>query len=188
MSARTSVRAASDAARHGAGGGRHRRVAGSVGIGARTRSWLVAAVAAAAIVGVGGTAHAVWSSRGAGSGTSSTGSATASVTLSAGTATGALRPGSAVTLSTTATNPNGAPLRITSLVLDTTRGTNGVAVSGATGTCAASWFTYTASTTGWTVPANGSTSINLPGALAMATAAPTGCQGATVTVYLQAGA
>lgn len=157
-------------------------------MGARTRAWLVAAVAVTAVVGAGGTAHAYWTTRGAGSGTSSTATAATSVTLSAGTATGALRPGGTVTLATTASNPNATPLRISSLVLDTTRGSSGFAITGASGTCSASSFAFTASATGWTVPANGSTTISLPGALTMATAAPTGCQGATVTVYLQAGA
>ena len=152
---------------------------------ARTRAWLVAAVAVAAVVGVGGTAHAFWTSRGAGTGSSTTGSATQSVTLSAGSATGALRPGGSVTLATTASNPNAAPVRISSLVLDTTRG---ISIAGASGACPTSAFAFTPSSAGWTVPANGSTTISLPGALSMATDAPTGCQGATVTVSLQAGA
>lgn len=152
------------------------------------RAWLVAAVAVVAILGVGGTAHAVWTTSGAGAGASSTGSAASAVTLAAGTATDALRPGGAAEVRTTATNPNAAPVRLASLALDTTRGTNGILVSSASGTCPASAFAFSPSATGWTVPANGSLAIVLPGAVAMSTDAPSGCQGATVTVYLRAGA
>ncbi|SDH09913.1 hypothetical protein [Agrococcus jejuensis] len=168
-------------------GGRHRRIPARAGMGARTRGWLVAAVAVTAIVGVGGTANAVWSAQGSGSGTSTTGTASASVALSEGASTGSLRPGASVAVATTATNPNAADVRITSLVLDTARGSSGFGITGASGTCPASAFTFSESSAGWNVPANGSTTISLSGALAMTSSAPSGCQGATVTVYLKAG-
>lgn len=190
MSVRERDRVAIDAASAGhrrTAGGRQRRVAPSARMDARTRGWLVAAVAVAAIVGVAGTANAVWSAQGSGSGTSTTGTAAASVTLSAGASTGSLRPGGSVAVATTATNPNAADVRITSLVLDTSRGDGGFAVSGASGTCPTSAFTFAQSASGWNVPADGSATITLPAALAMASSAPSGCQGATVTVYLRAG-
>ncbi|MFC7430337.1 MULTISPECIES: hypothetical protein [unclassified Agrococcus] len=152
------------------------------------RAWLVATVAMVAILGIGGTAHAVWTTSGAGAGASGTGSAASAVTLAAGTATDALRPGGTAEVRTTATNPNAAPVRLGALALDTTRGTSGILVAGASGTCPASAFSFTPSAAGWTVPANGSSAIVLPGAVGMAANAPTGCQGATVTVYLRAGA
>lgn len=178
---------ATPAGHHRSVGGRHRRVPAGAGMRARTRGWLVAAVAVAAIVGMGGTANAFWTTQGTGTGSSATGTATASVTLSAGASTGALRPGSSVAVTTTATNPNDAEVRITSLVLDTMRGDGGFGIAGASGTCPASAFAFTGSAAGWDVPRDGSRTISLPGALTMTSTAPTGCQGATVTVFLRAG-
>ncbi|GAB3402691.1 hypothetical protein GCM10027515_12730 [Schumannella luteola] len=139
-----------------------------------------------ALLAVGGAAWAFFTGAGTGSAaaSSSTGSA---VTLTTATVTTDLLPGGTTALALTAAS-DGGTARIPSLVLD------GAAASAITvdaqhsAACPASWFAYTAQSTGWTVPAAPATlDITLPAALALAADAPSACQGATVTVKLKAG-
>jgi hypothetical protein len=158
------------------------------------RVGLIVAAAIILVVGGSGVAYAYWSAGGSGAALGGTGT-TVPITLSAGTPTGGLVPGSTATVALVATNTNTATVHFSSLTLDTTQGTGGLSVDASHGGCSVSAISYTAQTnggSGWTVPGkvgsvNGTLSITLPGALAMATSAANACQGATFTVYLLAG-
>lgn len=159
----------------------------------RKRFALAALAVAALVAASGSAAYAYWKAGGSGSGSGLTGTTTA-LTLSTGTAAPGLYPGTSVTVSITATNPNTAPIRISSLAIDTTQGTSGFAVDAGHSGCtlaALSFTTQTNAGAGWTIPAkvgatNGSLAISLPSSLALATGAANACQGATFTAYLKA--
>jgi len=159
----------------------------------RTRVALGAFAVAALVAASGSAAYAYWKAGGGGTGSGLTGTTTA-LTLSAGTVASGLYPGTSVTVSITASNPNTAPIRISSLALDTTQGTSGFAVDAGHSGCTLSALSFTTQTNagaGWTVPAkvgatNGSLPISLPASLALSTGAANACQGATFTVYLKA--
>lgn len=141
-------------------------------------------------VAAGGAAAAYFRSAGTGSGSGATGSSTMTLSLTPGTAAGDLYPGGAGTVTATLTNPGDASVRLPSVRIDTSRGTNGFTLDGGHSGCPASAFAFTAQNnggSGWTVAARQSTSIVLPGSLTTATTAPDSCQGATVTVHLKAG-
>ena len=155
-----------------------------------SRRMRVLAIAACVILlgAAAGTAVAFWRGTGTGNGAGAVGT-TAAITLTAGTASADLYPGGTATVSTTANNTNGASVRIGSLTLDTTRGTNGFAVDAAHGTCPASTFGFVTQSnggTGWTIPGNGSLATSMAGSLTMASTAVNACQGVKVTVYLKA--
>jgi hypothetical protein len=85
-------------------------------------------------------------------------------------------------------NPNAATVRVGSLALDTSQGTNGFAVDAGHAGCnvnALSFVTQTNGGAGYTVPGTGSVSLTLPNAVSMASSAANACQGAAFTVYLQ---
>lgn len=148
------------------------------------------------VLGTAGAASGYWSAAGGGGGGASTG-APVPVELRPGTPAATMRPGGSSDVVLTASNPDDAAAQLASLRLDTTRGTGGFAVDDAHPACPPSTFGLTAPTfdnggAGWTVPgASGGTpgtlAVTLPAALTMATSAANGCQGATVTVYLEAG-
>jgi hypothetical protein len=158
------------------------------------RTVLTVAAAIILLAGGSGVAYAYWDAGGIGAALGGTGT-TVPITLSAGTPTAGLVPGSNASVVLTATNPNAAAVHVTSLTLDPTQGTSGFSVDGAHGGCTLSALSFTTQTnggSGWEVPGkvgstNGTLSITLPAALAMATSAANACQGATFTVYLLAG-
>lgn len=149
----------------------------------------------AAIVGLvvalgaaGGAASGVWRVTGTGTGNGATG-ITLAATLTPGAVAADLYPGAGATVTTTASNPNSTPVRIVSLALDTSRGTNGFSVDSAHAGCATSSFGFTTqnnSGNGWNLPASGSLTISLPGSITMASNAASACQGVIVTVFLKA--
>jgi hypothetical protein len=156
----------------------------------RLRAVVVPALLLLATVGTVGTATAYWTRGGTGSGAASASTAPTPVTLGAATPTAQLYPGGAAGVVLQATNPNAATLRIGSLVLDTTQGSGGLAVDAAHSGCALTALAFTPQTndgSGWTLPASGSLSINLPASLTMTASAANACQGALFTVYLKAG-
>jgi hypothetical protein len=152
-------------------------------------------VSAVVLAGAGSGAWAYWRAGGSGAGSGGTGT-TAAISLSAGTPSAQLFPGGTTDVVFIASNPNRSPVRIGSLVIDTTQGTGGLAVDAGHSACGVSALSFTTQSNGgagWTVPAklgsvNGTLSITLTAALAMSTAAANACQGATFTVYLGAGA
>ena len=150
------------------------------------------AVALAGVLALllGGVAVAHWLGMGTGSGSAGTGTGLA-LTLSPGSTTTQLLPGGSADVAVTVTNPNTYAAKISALQLATGQGSGGYAVDSGHSGCGLSVLTFTASSTGWTVPArsgatNGSLAITLPGALAMSSSAASACQGATFSTYLTA--
>jgi len=152
-------------------------------------------LASTVLVGAFSGAWAYFSGGGSGSGSGSTGTALA-VTLAPATATAGLYPGGTTNVVLSASNPNTSAVRLATLSLEPSQGTGGFAVDAGHSGCAVgvlSFSTQNNGGSGWTVPAkvgavNGTLSITLPNALAMTAAAANACQGATFTVYLNAGA
>jgi hypothetical protein len=143
------------------------------------------------MIGGAGVAYAYWSAGGAGTGFGANGTTTP-LTLSAGTPTGTLLPGGQTSVLLNLTNPNTARVRVSSLALDTTQGTNGFSVDAAHSGCTLSTLSFATQTNagaGWTVDGkvgttNGTLSVTLTNALSMSLSAVNACQGATFTVYL----
>ncbi|MDJ0347942.1 hypothetical protein [Cryobacterium sp. PH29-G1] len=143
---------------------------------------------------LGGVAYSLWSTWGDGMGTASTGT-TLPIALAPATTTALLVPGGTAAVTLSASNPNTFAVRIGSISLDTTRGTQAIVADSAHSACATSALSFTVQTntgTGWTVPAKsaatpGTVTISLANALAMRADAASACQGATFTVYLVTG-
>jgi hypothetical protein len=110
------------------------------------------------------------------------------VTLTPASPTTALYPGGSADIAVTVSNPNGGAVVIPSLALDTSKGTNGLAVDGSHPACDLADLTVAGAAGNWTIPAHASAfAIDLPGAISLATSAADACQGATFTVYLEVG-
>ena len=145
---------------------------------------LVAVVAACASAVVG----AMWSGSGSGSGTLPV-ETVAAVTLTPGSPTTALYPGTSGDVAVSIVNDNTYRAYIGSLVLDTTQGSNGFAVTGGQPGCDTAVLSYTTqsnSGAGWFVPAGSTLDLDLPNAIVLDTSAASECQGATFVVYLLA--
>lgn len=144
---------------------------------------------------VGSSAFAYWGSGGAGGGGGTTASSVA-VTLSPGVATAGLRPDGVGDVVVQVSNPNSYVAELGSLALDVTQGDGGYGVDAEHADCALATLNYTTQSNGgagWAVPAasggdDGNLSITLSDALGMGADAANACQGATLTVYLTAGA
>ena len=142
----------------------------------------------------GGAAVAFWSASGTGSGGAVSGTAQ-SLTVTAAAATAGLHPGGQSAVALVLSNPNTFPVRVPSLVLDTTQGSGGFAVDAAHSGCGLGTLNFTTQTNagaGWTVPArvgvtNGQLTLSLTGALAMSLTAADACQGAAFTVFVRVG-
>jgi hypothetical protein len=148
----------------------------SVGVG------IAAALIAAAAAG------GYWTLQAAGEGTA-TAETVASVTLTPGTATTDLYPGRSGDVALSIANDNPYRAHIGSLVLDTSRGTNGFSVSGGQPGCDPAVVSYTTQSNGgagWFVPAGSTLDLDLTDAVDLGTAAASECQGATFIVYLLA--
>lgn len=158
-----------------------------------TRRALLTALSCALALMIASAASAFWSGAGSGAGAGTTGIA-APVTLSPGTPTATLYPGADGDVVLTLSNPNTSTVRVNSLVLDTSRGTQGFALDAAHAGCATTALSFTSQNnggSGWTIPAkvgatNGALAVTLPHALTMALDAANACQGASTTVYLVA--
>ena len=130
----------------------------------------------------------LWSGSGSGSGTLPVETVSA-VTLTPGSPTTALYPGTSGDVAVSIVNDNTYRVYVGSLVLDTTQGTNGFAVTGGQPGCdpaALSYTTQSNSGAGWFVPAGSTLDLDLPNAIALDTSAASECQGATFVVYLLA--
>ena len=161
------------------------------------RGKLAAAVVVALVCA--GAALAYFTSTGSGSGTGNVGNALA-VTITAGTTpTSAeqLFPGGSGSVTVHISNPNTFVAHIGSLALDTSQGQSSSGFDASPSGCdlATPALTFTTQTNGglgWNVPkkvvnTNGTLDLDLTGSIHMATTANNSCQGATFTVYLQAG-
>jgi hypothetical protein len=146
-------------------------------------------VVAVVVLAVAGVAAAYWTGSGGGAGAVGTGTSQP-VTLSPATPVAQLRPGGQASVRVTVTNPNASPVRVDSLALDTTRGTDGFAVDAGHAGCGLSSLSFTTATNGgagWTIPGADAVTLTLSGSLEMGTTADNACQGATFTVHLQVG-
>jgi len=155
----------------------------------RRRGLVVTVLLPVLMVGATGVGFAYWTRSGAGSGSGTTGT-TQAVTLTPGSASNQLFPGGQSAVAVTVTNPNPGSVKVGSISIDTTQGTNGFTVDGAHSTCgvaALSFATQTNGGTGWTIPASGSSVLSLASSLSMSTNAANACQGASFTVYLKVG-
>ncbi len=131
----------------------------------------------------GGIAVAAWTSSGSGAANAKAGTASAPTTTAltaAAFTSNLLYPGGpAGDAKITVNNPNPYPVKVSSIVA------NGTPTgSGGTGTCTTTGVSWTAQTptTGNSVPANGSTTLALAGAVQMTTASEDGCQGALFAI------
>jgi hypothetical protein len=148
----------------------------SVGVG------IAAALIAAAAAG------GYWTLQAAGEGTA-TAETVASVTLTPGTATTDLYPGRSGDVALSIANDNPYRAHIGSLVLDTSRGTNGFSVSGGQPGCDPAVVSYTTQSNGgagWFVPAGSTLDLDLTDAVDLGIGAASECQGAAFIVYLVA--
>jgi hypothetical protein len=133
-----------------------------------------------------GAAGAYLSSSGSGSATASTSVALSNVTVTGAATTQSLLPTGTPTgdVNVTLTNLNSARVHINSLVLDTSQGTAGFSASASA--CALSFAGQSNGGSGWTIPANGTLSVDLTNSVTMGTGAASTCQGQSFTVYLKA--
>ena len=156
---------------------------------------LTVASLCATFVALGGYgASAFWHGSASGSGSAAT-ETPALVVLSPGTPSDALLPGARADVVLTVSNPNASQVHIGSLTLDPTEGTQGYAVDGDHPACDVSSLSFSDQSNGgagWSVPGrvgaeDGTASLMLTDALAMAISAADACQGASFSVYLRAG-
>ena len=149
------------------------------------RGRLVAALVV--VLACAGGALAYFASTGSGSGSATVGSASP-VTITAGVApTQALFPGGSGDVTVHIVNPNGIPVHIGTLSLNTSEGTGSSGFDASPAGCNLGSLSFPTLATGWTVPASSFLDLDLLGSINMSVAATNACQGATFTVHLQAG-
>ncbi|MDS0139492.1 MULTISPECIES: hypothetical protein [unclassified Amycolatopsis] len=129
----------------------------------------------------GGIAVAAWTSSGSGAANAKAGTAAAPTTgtvPASALTTGPLYPGGPVgDAKILVGNPNPYPVKVSTIVANgTPTGANG------TGTCTTTGVSWTAQSPNAPVPAGGSTTLTLTGAVSMITASDDGCQGAVFTI------
>ncbi len=159
-----------------------------IGIHGRPRRGVVLGLVAVVAACASAVGAALWSGPGSGSGSLPVETVSA-VTLTPGSPTTALYPGTSGDVAVSIVNGNTYRAYIGSLVLDTTQGSNGFAVTGGQPGCDPAALTYTTQSNagaGWFVPAGSTLDLDLPNAIALDTSAASECQGATFIVYLLA--
>lgn len=131
----------------------------------------------------GGIAVAAWTSSGSGTAGAKAGTASAPTTTAvpaSAFASGLLYPGGpAGDAKIQVNNPNPYPVKITAITA------NGTPTgSGGSGTCTTTGVSWTAQspTSGNSVPANGSATLSLSGAVSMSATSDDGCQGALFAI------
>ena len=152
------------------------------------RSLKTAGATAAALLGLAATSYGYLGATGSGSGSGSV-DASRTVTIAAGLDAGhtLLPTGEAHgRLRLSLSNDTGSPIKVSELVLDTSRGAGGYSPEADTCdvTYAATQAIRTNNGAGWTL-GSGTTNITLENAVSMATTAPSSCQGDTVDIYLK---
>jgi hypothetical protein len=148
----------------------------------RNRRFILAVSASCLVAGLGaGAAYAYFTSTGSGSGGASVGSMQ-TVTLATATdiPTTPLLPGGTGDVTLEVDNPNSFPVTLIS-VTQAPSGT--ITADGNHSGCTTTGVTFT-NQTGLTkaIPAGGKVSVDLPGAVSMATTSPAGCEGATFSI------
>jgi hypothetical protein len=129
----------------------------------------------------GGIAVAAWTSSGTGTAGAKAGTATAPTTgtvAASAFTSGLLYPGGpAGDAKILVNNPNPYPVQVKNVAqTGTPTGSNG------TGTCTTTGVSLTSATPNTTVPAGGSATLTLTGAVSMSTASDDGCQGALFSI------
>ncbi|SEC90006.1 hypothetical protein SAMN04489727_5514 [Amycolatopsis tolypomycina] len=129
----------------------------------------------------GGIAVAAWTSSGSGAANAKAGTASAPTTgtvAASAFSNGLLFPGGpAGEAKILVQNPNPYPVKVSTIVANGTP-----TASGGTGTCTTTGVTWTAQSPNAPVPAGGSATLTLSGAVSMSTAAEDGCQGALFAI------
>lgn len=159
-----------------------------IAIHGRPSRYAVLGLAAVVAACASAVAVAMWSGSGSGSGTLPV-EIVSAVTLTPGSPTTALYPGTSGDIAVSVVNGNTYRAYIGSLVLDTTQGSNGFAVTGGQPGCDPAALAYTTQSNGgagWFVAAGSTLDLDLPNAIALDTSAASECQGATFVVYLLA--
>jgi hypothetical protein len=154
----------------------------------RKRLVRTAVSAAVGLMIAGSVAYAAWTVGGSGTGSASATSAV-NLTLTSGSPSGALYPGGSADVDSMVANSNPFPVHVSSVSIDTSKGTNGFDVDAGHSGCNLSSLSFTTATNagaGWDIPAGSSTDVDAANAIAMSSAANDSCQGATFTVYLTA--
>jgi len=156
----------------------------------RVRKRAIAATAVVGALAVAGGAGAHFVARGSGHGAANVGTALP-VTIDAGAAPATdLFPGGDGDVTLRISNPNSFAVHIGSLALDPSQGDAGFAASPPGCNLAAPALLFTPQrngSAGWDVPANRTLALDLAASIHMTVAASNACQGATFTVYLDAG-
>lgn len=155
----------------------------------------VSALVMTTMLGVAGTASALWFASGAGYGTGTTAGTSSALVLTPGASpSGALYPGGTADVVLTISNPNTAAVHFAALALDPDQGAGGYAVDPGHSACtlsAVAFSTQSNGGAGWAVPGkagtvDGTLAVTLVNALAMSADAVSACQGASFTVFLEA--
>jgi hypothetical protein len=160
----------------------------------KSRRLRVVAIAAAAVLGGGGSAIGFFATAGSGIGHATVGNPDP-ITIAAGATPSAseqLFPGGTGSVTARITNPNPFRIHINSLLLDTAQGTDGFSGPGGCDLSALHYTAQTNGTTGWDVPkrdshGDGVLDLDLEDAVSMDTEATDACQGGPFTVYLKVG-
>ena len=144
----------------------------------RKRTVLLAVPVIAASLGA-GTAYAYFTSSGSGTGSVSTGSMQpVTVAASAGTPGTPLVPGGSGDVTLSVTNPNDFDVTLAGV---TSTGT--VTADGGHSGCTTTGVSFVPPTgLSKTIPADGTTQVDLPAAATMSAASSSGCQGATFSI------
>jgi hypothetical protein len=140
--------------------------------------FVLAAITALVVTGL---IVAAWSTGGSGNSYAKAGTASALTLNDASASTAAdLYPGSNAAVKLSVTNPNPFPVRITAV----TKQAAGAITSDRGTACNASTGVTFANQTGLALdlPANGTTTFTLPGAVSMSNASDNSCQGAVFTI------
>lgn len=103
--------------------------------------------------------------------------------VSNGSITDSLLPGETKGLTFNITNPNSSALKLTDLVGGSGSGAD-ISVTGGIGACSGTNFSFNPyhSATGVSVPSGSNQIVTVPGTVSLSASAPTGCQGAVVSV------
>lgn len=141
----------------------------------------VGATAGAALVALGsmgGTAYAYWTATGTGTATAAAGTVQPLTTTAATVPTGLLYPGAKGDVRITVNNPNPFPVTVTSVT-----GSGAITSDKGAACDASTGVTFTDQVgLGLVVPAAGSQSFTLAGAVSMSNSSDSTCQGATFTL------
>jgi hypothetical protein len=152
---------------------------------------IAAAGAATAIVVGAGVAYASWTADGIGVGSAKAGTS-AAITITSAAPTSSLYPTTSSDVSAVLNNSNSYKVHVSSISLDTSKGTLGFAVDttqgNKDGACNVGSLSFTTQSAGWDVAASGTTPVDLASAISMDNTANDHCQGDFFTVYLKGAA